>query len=448
MTKLNRWKMWSVMLAFYAVTMMSANAQTYSVVCICDVAGFPEILAQGQDGNLYGTAGGGTSGDGVVFSLSTTGQFTVLHNFSGSDGSGPRSGLTLGSDGNFYGATERGGLNERYCNGCGTLFKISPNGNLTTLHYFNGQDGAYPYAPPVEGRDGNFYGMTSSDNRDNGTTYRISSSGAFTLLGKFPSGGGFAPFVEASDGGLYGTAPFEPGIVFKMTPKGIVSRFSFDWTDGSEPWGPVALGSNGYVYGTTELGGLYGGTYGVGVIYELTSRSAITVLHDFGDPNYPNDGQSSTAGLLYATDGNFYGVTAGGGTQNRGTIFQITPNGEYSILYNFGIDGSWPGATPMQHTNGKIYGVAYEAVYSLDMGLAPFVAFVRPAGKVGQTGGILGQGFTGTTNVSFNGISANFNVVSDTYLTATVPSGATTGYVTVTTPTGVLTSNVPFRVIQ
>ena len=75
------------------------------------------------------------------------------------------------------------------------------------------------------------------------------------------------------------------------------------------------------------------------------------------------------------------------------------------------------------------------------------MAFVRRAGKIGQTGGILGQGFTGTTSVTLNGIPANFKVVSDTYLVATVPPGAATGYVTVTTPTGVLTSNVPFRVI-
>jgi hypothetical protein len=83
----------------------------------------------------------------------------------------------------------------------------------------------------------------------------------------------------------------------------------------------------------------------------------------------------------------------------------------------------------------------------LDTGLGPFVTFIHPAGEVGQTGGILGQGFTGTSNVSLNGIQASFTVVSDTFIRASVPSGATTGYVTVTTPTGVLTSNVPFHVI-
>ncbi len=95
---------------------------------------------------------------------------------------------------------------------------------------------------------------------------------------------------------------------------------------------------------------------------------------------------------------------------------------------------------------GGAYG--YGTVFSLDVGLGPFVTFVRAAGKVGQTGGILGQGLAGTSAVSLNAIPMNFQVVSDTYLTATVPAGATTGYVTVTTPTGVLTSNVPFRVIQ
>ena len=81
------------------------------------------------------------------------------------------------------------------------------------------------------------------------------------------------------------------------------------------------------------------------------------------------------------------------------------------------------------------------------MGLGPFVAILRASGKIGKTGDVLGQGFTGTTSVAINGIPVSFHVVSDTYLSVTVPAGATTGYVTVTTPSGVLTSNVPFQVI-
>jgi uncharacterized repeat protein (TIGR03803 family) len=114
----------------------------------------------------------------------------------------------------------------------------------------------------------------------------------------------------------------------------------------------------------------------------------------------------------------------------------------------------------MQATSGTLYGTTYMGgdlqcnpshgcgtVFSLSIGLGPFVTFVRPAGKVGQTGPILGQGFTGTTSVSLNGIPASFTVVSDTYIQATVPAGAITGYAIVTTPSGTLTSNVPFRVI-
>jgi hypothetical protein len=82
----------------------------------------------------------------------------------------------------------------------------------------------------------------------------------------------------------------------------------------------------------------------------------------------------------------------------------------------------------------------------LDIGLAPFVSLVTDSGKIGQTGGILGQGFRGTTSVKINGAAASFAVKSDTYLTATVPAGATTGLVTVSTPSGMLTSNKPFRV--
>jgi uncharacterized repeat protein (TIGR03803 family) len=109
----------------------------------------------------------------------------------------------------------------------------------------------------------------------------------------------------------------------------------------------------------------------------------------------------------------------------------------------------------VQGTDGNFYGTTFEGggsydgtVFRISMGLGPFVTFVRGAGKVAGTVGILGQGFTGTTSVSLNGIPASFTVVSATLIKATVPAGATTGYVTVTTPSGTLTSNVPFHVIR
>jgi uncharacterized repeat protein (TIGR03803 family) len=400
------------------------------------------------------TPGGGTNGYGVVFKITPDGRLKVLYNFDGVHGSGPNGGLTLGRDGNFYGTTGGGGA-DKY----GTIFKITKSGSLTTLYNFtDGADGSNPDAPPIQGTDGNLYGTTS------GTAYKITPSGTFTPLGSLP-GQSYAPLLQATDLTFYGTTidggPHKCywygtcGTVFRMTPKGIVRVLhNFGGEDGDSPEAPVIQGSEGNFYGDTA----YGGNNDGGVVFKLTPHGGITVLHNFAGP--PNDVWTPAAGLLPATDGNFYGVTVYGGTGpcgdfGCGGIFQIAPTGDvYSVLYNFDIThGEFPYTTPMQHTNGKIYGLTSEGgtwgdgvFYSLDMGLGPFVSLVSTSGKVGKTVEVLGQGFTGTTAVSFNGTAATFKVWSDTFLKATVPSGATTGFVTVTTPGAKLTSSKEFRV--
>lgn len=434
-----------------------ANAQVYTDIFNFDGTNgaspyYPNLLAQGRDGNLYATTPDGgayqcvlfgeNQGCGVVFKITLSGAPTVLYNFDGAvDGSVPFSGLTLSTDGNLYGTTYQNGSN-----GDGTIFKITPSGHLTTLYSFT--DGGNPFAPPIQATDGNFYGTTRG-----GTAYKITSSGVFSSLGSLPASS-YAPLVQATDGNFYGTTVGGGGLgggtVFEMTPKGMITIvYNFDGPHGSGIYSPVIQGSDGNLYGTTQAGG----NYGQGVVFKLTPQGAITLLHSFPDPHYLNDGSQLWAGLVQATDGNFYGATYGGGTNGNGVIFQITPAGVYSILYNFDYGyGGYPLSTPMQHTNGTIYGTTWQGgsslgvVYSFDMGLAPFVSFVLPVGKVGKTVEILGQGFTGTGGVSFNGTAADFKVISDTFLGADVPNGAETGSVTVTTPTGTLTSNVPFRV--
>jgi len=155
-------------------------------------------------------------------------------------------------------------------------------------------------------------------------------------------------------------------------------------------------------------------------------------------------------------------------TEGCGTLFQVTPQGTLTTLYSFCSkdeggrceDGEVPYGALFQATNGLFYGTTYfggdspncdagcGTVFRLDMGLGPFVSLVRNPAKVGQAFGILGQRLKETTGVSLNGTPAAFEVRSETLLEATVPVGATTGYVTVTTPSGTVKSNVPFHVIK
>jgi uncharacterized repeat protein (TIGR03803 family) len=159
-------------------------------------------------------------------------------------------GLTLGTDGSFYGSTSEGGVDN-----FGTIFKITSEGDLTTLYSFtNGTDGPTPYAPPVEGVDRNFYGTTST-----GTAYKIRPSGTFTLLAKIP-GTSWAPLVLGGDGYFYGTTTDGGkngfGTVFKMPPSGVVTVvYNFDGTHGARPFAAVIQASDGNFYGNTAGGG-------------------------------------------------------------------------------------------------------------------------------------------------------------------------------------------------
>jgi len=352
----------------------------------------------------------------------------------------------------LYGTTWGGGNSN-----LGTIYRITTGGKLTTLYNFTGSgDGNLPYTPPIQGADGNFYGTTENP----ANAYKITPSGSFTSLGWLHAKFAHAPLLLATDGNFYGATydggpnncgQYNCGTVFRLTPKGVFRVVhNFDGAHGANPVGALVQSSDGNFYGTTRNGG----DNGSGVVYRLTPQGDITVLHSFGDPNYLNDGARPYTALVPATDGDFYGVTSGGGDAEGGVIFRITSSGQYTILYYYdGPHGAQPTCTPMQHSDGTMYGLAgvggawnNGVVYSLDMDMEPFVKLVRDFGLVGGTGGILGRGFTGTTAVSLNGTPTNFTVVSDTYLTATVPAGATTGPVTVSRPNGTLTSNKPFRI--
>ena len=404
---------------------------------------YTSIMAQGRDGNLYGTTStGGTSSVGVVFRITPAGAFSVLHNFDKTHGSTPVGGLVLGTDGNFYGTTELGGTH-----GYGNIFKITPAGVLTVIYSFTGNaDGGLTVAPLIVGMDGNFYGTTYP-----GVAFKVSSAGVFKVIGKIPTVS-YAPLLQADDGAFYGTTQFggthSAGTIYKIVGTKITTLYSFDGPHGAYPIGGLVQGANGTLYGTTTSGG----SGNAGVIFSITTTGTLTVLVNF-DPKTPLNGYQADAGLIAGSDGNLYGATVWGGTGLYGTIFEMSTGGTYAVLNNFNAPtGAGPYSTPMEHTSGVIFGMTARGgtpgkgvVYSFDNGIAPFALLNIRGGAVGNSVGILGSGFSGTTRVTFNGTSASFRVLNDTYLTATVPSGET-GFVTVTTSSGILLSNRIFKV--
>ena len=413
------------------------------------------ILAQGRDENLYGTvAFGGVFQAGAMIKVAPAGKLTIPYNFDGRVGVAPFGGLTLATDGNFYGTCGAGGKAF-----LGTIFKITPDGKPTLLYEFTGKDdGASPYAPPIQAADGNLYGTTEIGGTGHaGTVYRITPSGTFTTLYSFDNTHGaqpIGPLLQADDGNFYGTTvsggPANAGTVFKITPTGKLTMLhEFDGTDGFDPSSLLVQGRDGSLYGTAYSGG----AQGTGTIFKINRQGKFSVLYNF---NGSSDGGNPYAGLVSGSDGNFYGVNSyNGNPANQGTIFRITPRGSFSVLHTFdGKTGATPEATLFQHTNGALYGDATfggafndGTFYGMAAGLRPFVRLVSKSGKAGKKIQILGQKFKGTTSVAFNGTSATYQVVSDTLLVATVPAGATSGPVAVTTPTRVLISNEAFQVI-
>ena len=230
-------------------------------------------LALGDDGNFYGTTqfgGNGfpgqslPSGNGTIFKCSTNGDFNVLYYFNGTNGSVLYAGLTLGDDGNFYGATTYGGSNYsgQALSGYGTLFQINTNGNLTTLAYFNGTNGSQPMAGLTQGPDKNFYGTTQTGGAFNlGTVFQITTNGILTTLLSFDGTNGGNPassLTFGSDGNLYGSTPWigvndntHYGTLFRITTNGLLTTLvSLNGTNGLHAYTDMILGSDGNLYGS------------------------------------------------------------------------------------------------------------------------------------------------------------------------------------------------------
>ena len=320
-------------------------------------------LVQGTDGYFYGTTEsvGGPNYAGTVFKISSNGVLTTLYSFTGgNDGANPLAALVQGSDGFFYGTTQYGGGT----NNAGTVFKISSNGILTTLHSFTGaNDGANPYAALVLGNDGYFYGTTVWGGTNGyGTVFKMATNGASVTLHSFTGrndSAGPNGLVQGSGGYFYGMTVNGTSTVFKISTNGVLTTlYSFTGgIDGGTPYAGLVQGSDSYFYGTTQSGGTNGG----GTVFKISSNGALTSLYSFTGTY---DGALPVAGLVQGTDGNFYGRTLWGGTNGFGTVFKISTNGAFTSLYSFGsvqdtngdlLDGSLPSGL-VQGNDGFFYG--------------------------------------------------------------------------------------------
>ena len=282
-------------------------------------------LVQGSDSNFYGTTEyGGVSNAGGVFQITSAGTLTLLYSFSGSDGEYPLAGLAQGSDSNFYGTTTIGGTN-----GAGTVFKLTAQGTLTTLYQFSGgSDGSNIWAGLVQGNDGNFYGTAKSGGTNGfGTVFKMTAQGTLTTLHQFSSSDGDTPLaglVQGSDSNFYGTTSgggsHGAGIVFRISSIGTLTTLhSFNASDGG-PSARLALGFDGNFYGTTFQGGTSTNCPGgCGTAFQITSAGTFTALYSFSG----SDGSYVRAGLVQGTDSNFYGTASYGGTNDDGTVFKL-----------------------------------------------------------------------------------------------------------------------------
>jgi uncharacterized repeat protein (TIGR03803 family) len=338
-------------------------------------------------GNIYGTATVGgdlvncaPSGCGVVFELDPSGNYTVLHAFNSLDGSSPQGDLTGDGTGNIYGTAELGGDSQN----AGVAFKLDSGGTCTTLHAFTaGSDGGEPMTGFLRDSQNNLYGTALIGGKPNscqgfgcGLVFKLDSSGNQTVLHNFSFSDGAGPqsdlisdqfhnlYGTTSGGGIYGNPPCVNrgcGVIYRITPsgnEGLLYKFQSK-NDGYYPVGRLLADSSGNLYGATRFGGP---SSDFGTLFKLNRSGQKVMAHAFS--GFPTDGRNPLAGLVPDPAGNMYGTTSGGGVNDGGTIFRISPGGKFQILYSFGgngaPDGGLPAASLIRDSQGNFYGTTLQ----------------------------------------------------------------------------------------
>jgi uncharacterized repeat protein (TIGR03803 family) len=406
-----------------AVTIVS-HAQGFETLGSFRFSGNPQYapLIQGNDRVLYGT----TTGDwGTVFRITTGGGLTVVCYFGESDcpdGAFPFAGLLQAADGNFYGTAWQGASGSNTVYGAGTIFEIPTIGQPITLYGFCSEskcrDGADPFAPLVQAKNGSFYGAAFDGGaKGYGTLFEFSAAGKLTTLHSFQFEDGAGPvggLIQAKDGSFYGTTLYGgangAGTVFRITPSGeLKTLHSFGSAgDGANPYSQLVQATDENFYGTTYSGG----KHAHGTIFRMAASGTLTTLYSFCSQKKCTDGAYPYAGLIQATDGNFYGTTSQGGSSNWGALFAFTPEGVLTVLHSFCqekncTDGADPVAGLLQAADGNFYGTTaqggvYEdgTVFSMSLGVFPFVGNSAASGEAARELGGFGARYLRPTSAS------------------------------------------------
>jgi uncharacterized repeat protein (TIGR03803 family) len=328
---------------------------------------------------FYGLTGaGGSDGRGSIFTITPTGTYQLRASFPVSfdyalKGANPNGALVKGSDGLFYGTT--GAQGPTPFAGHGTVFSFDPASNaIEVVHDFNSDPGTglEPLAGLLVGADGTLFGTTVNGGAHrSGTVYRVDLSASPATVSKVvdvPSLGPAFPqdrMIRASNGFLYGTTPiggaFNTGAIFRVDAAGMATTIhSFDFIDGAQPSGELVEGSDGNLWGTTQWGGniQFPGDVGGGTVFRIAKDgTGFTVVHRFQD--YAVEGAYPLAGLVEGPDGNFYGTTHQNGPGGAGTVFKVTPAGTLTTLHAFDV-WSLTRSTLTLGADGYFYGATRE----------------------------------------------------------------------------------------
>jgi uncharacterized repeat protein (TIGR03803 family) len=363
------------------LSLSSADAKfttLYSFAGGSDGSGSEAALIMDRSGNLYGTtAGGGVHGIGTVFKLARDGTETVLHAFAGgSDGAYPAAGLMLGKDGNLYGTTPEGGGDGCGGSGCGTVFSVAPDGTETVLYAFKGGaiDGSGPFWGVFEDHSGNLYGTTTYGpgagcalDQGCGTVFKLTPDGTERVLYALPGGddGGNpnSNLIRDASGNLYAAAMWggsgNDGVLFKLDRSGaetVLHRFSY-LEDTDTPAG-LSMDTDGNLYTTVQ-----GGRRGHGAVFRLAPDGTGKLVYSFKGGR--KDGDTSLTGVILDSGQNLYGTTIFGGGNGCGglgcgTVFKIAPDGTETVLHIFtdAAGGTIPSAL-IRDNKGFLYGTTY-----------------------------------------------------------------------------------------